>query len=781
MTSGSLQALPVAALGDAFFDAFSEGPVVLTSPPGSGKSTLVPLWAAELAGRAVVVEPRRVACRSLARYVAGVRGAELGREIGYAVRHEDAASAGTRVTYVTPGIAIRWLGDRIGAGDAVVLDEFHERSLELDLLLAALLARGHRSLAVLSATIEGRRVAEHIGGTLLEAEGREYPVDIRHIGDDPVPSRRRLPERVHDAVAGLRAREGDVLVFLPGKAEIAACAERLASGSPFEPVPLHGSLSPPEQDRAFDDAPGRRAILATNAAETSITLPRVRAVIDTGLVRRTIYREGRGALALVPIAADSAAQRAGRAGRVAPGECVRLWSRTGVLEPRTPPAILREDLSQLVLWALSLGENPAALPWLDPPPDYALGHARELLASLGILRPDGPGFSLTPEGRQVGRMPVDPALGRLIAAGAEEGAIGDAILLAAALSADRSLFSRGEPSLPDAGEDDELTSARCDATALVLALRDPHKHRHRLARGAAAEVRRDAEQIARLLGETLPARGAPFSRERLLCAAVRAFPGSAFAKRPRRQAWGNGEVEVTLSRDSLVDAEEVDTIVVVDQHVSADKGRAARRIATCAMPAPPSLLYELGAGRVETADAAVSGGAIVCTERWLIGTTELLRRERVPDGDAARRAAKLLLHRGELFPEAVDAARDHIEAYNLDAAMSGKQGVDFDAWLADRLDELGFESGDDLALLSPADFEPGLLSREERARIDRAYPRALHLGDQDIRVHYETARRHIRLELVRGRFKPPRTDYLPAWPGWRISYTDNKRTVPIRS
>ena len=753
----------------------------------------MPLWAADLFGSALVVEPRRVACRSLARFVAGNLGVKLGREVGYAVRHDDRLARQTRVAYVTPGLALQMVsGDGLKRFGCVLLDEFHQRGQETDLLLALLQASGERRLAVLSATLDGERVARHMGAELVQAEGRQYPVEVRHQGDDCslsadptghygekqlTPSGRRLPERVAAALGGLRGGEGDVLVFLPGKPEIAACMRQLSGHPEFEAIPLHAQLSPDEQDRAFSPGSRRRAILSTNVAETSVTLPGVRSVIDAGLVRRTVYREGRGALATTPVALDAADQRAGRAGRLAPGLCLRLWSEQGKLELHTPPEILREDLAPLVLQAALHGRRAEELPWLDPPREFAVEEARELLVSLKMMGTDG---RLTPVGRQVGRLPVDPVVGRLLVAAREQGSLQDVIPLAAALSLGGPLFRPGHPCPPEElGEDDALTAVRCDARAVALAVRRPRLARGRARPEALAEARRISAQLHRLL-EVAPApEDADLDGEALARAALAALPLCAFARRPRRDAWGNGKVEVRLGRDSLIE-EKVPTVLVVDQHLTVERGRSVRRTATCAMPVTPSWLRRHGAGQERAVGARVKKGVLLARLEWLIGTTVLERWEDVPRGEAAAEALLRLLREGRHLAGEVDAARREVEAHRLRQALEGRAAPpSFESWLEQRVAGLGFESGEDLPLLTDQDLAPELLEAWELEEVERQFPPRLDLGGLHLRATYEATRKTVFLRATRAGAPPPRRDFLPRWPGWKIKYDDGKHVVEI--
>jgi ATP-dependent helicase HrpB len=816
-TGELFEALPVMALREQALSLLARAPLVLTSPPGSGKSTLLPVWARQLARRVIVVEPRRVACRSLARFVASQLGVSLGEDVGYAIRHDDRVSAKTSLCYVTPGVALRMLQQSaIGGDDLLVIDEFHERTLEMDLLLALLLAMGRRKLALLSATIDAERLARHVGGTALFAEGRQYPVDTRYQTDRELPSGRQLADRLVAALGQLAPLEGDTLVFLPGRGEIADCAARLKARRDLDVLPLHGGLSASEQDRAFappershaTQAPAERprVILSTNVAETSITLVGVRAVIDSGLVRRTVYREGRGALALTAIATDSAKQRAGRAGRVAPGRCLRLWGKNALLDPSTPPEILREDLSQLVLSALRMGHDPRGLPWLDRPRDFAYNDAARVLVDLGIaqrIRADGASESrdetgrslaLTPTGKQVGALPVDPVLGRLLLAAKEHEVLPQMILLVASLSTTRSIFAPGQPNPPDDDSEliDPLTVARCDATARIIAMQDSARYRQRLRRESLAEAQQNAQQLARLLGcSALPHKDTPVDRPRLLRAVLEALEDAAFARRPKRDdAWGNGRVELRLSRDSLIEPS-VKTIVVVDQFLqleqstgAARRGRSLRRFATCAMPASERELRELGAGK-ETVIATTLNdqGALVAKLDWSIGTTKLSQSEGVPRGRLAREALYAATSHGRLFGDAIADAKQEIAAYNLaialePAARAGerKQPLDFGDWLRARIDALGFESGEDLPLLSASDFTPRLLEETERAELDARFPPSLTIAGLRYRIDYAARRREITLF---GSGRPPRRDLLPSFSGWSLYYHDGKKRVRL--
>ena len=433
----SWPALPIDAVLPALADALAKGnAAVLVAQPGAGKTTRVPLalldapWRSD--GRIIVLEPRRLAARAAARQMARLLGEDVGQTVGYRVRMEARVSSRTRIEVVTEGVFTRMiLGDPELSGIAAVLfDEFHERSLDADLGLAlALDARALRPdlrILVMSATIDGARVAALLeGAPVIDSPGRTFPVETFYAEPDPL---QRLEDQVAAAtLQALREHEGSALVFLPGQGEITRTAERLATRLPahVDLAPLYGQLSPGEQDRAIQPAPeGRRkVVLATSIAETSLTIEGIRIVIDSGFRRVPVYEPATGltTLATTRVSRAGADQRRGRAGRTAPGICIRLWNQgqTAALAPFETPEILAADLSGVMLdlaaWGVS---DPTTLAFLDPPPAPAWAEARALLTRLDALDVHG---RLTAAGKALARLPLHPRLAHMILAGAEDG------------------------------------------------------------------------------------------------------------------------------------------------------------------------------------------------------------------------------------------------------------------------------------------------------------------------------------------------------------------------
>ncbi|ODT78164.1 MAG: ATP-dependent helicase HrpB [Pelagibacterium sp. SCN 64-44] len=423
-----------------------QGLAVLVAQPGAGKTTRVPLalldapWRSD--GRIIVLEPRRLAARAAARQMAKLLGEDVGRTVGYRVRMEAKVSAATRIEVVTEGVFTRMILDdpELTGIAAVLFDEFHERSLDADLGLAlALDARALRPdlrLLVMSATIDGARIAGLLGDApVIDSPGRTFPVETLYAEPDPL-------QRLEDQVAAttleaLREHAGSVLVFLPGQGEITRTAERLAARLPADTdlAPLYGQLSPAEQDRAIQPAPpGRRKIvLATSIAETSLTIEGIRIVIDSGFRRIPVYEPATGLtrLATARVSRAGADQRGGRAGRTAPGICIRLWNagQNAALAPFDIPEILAADLSGLMLDLAAWGvADPHALAFLDPPPAPAWAEAKALLARLDAIDATG---RLTPAGKSLSRLPLHPRLAHMVIAGTEDGDAGTAAELAA--------------------------------------------------------------------------------------------------------------------------------------------------------------------------------------------------------------------------------------------------------------------------------------------------------------------------------------------------------------
>jgi ATP-dependent RNA helicase HrpB len=517
-----VQPLPIDPILPAITESLRSRPtLVLEAPPGAGKTTRVPrvLLDGGLAesGEIVVLEPRRLAARLAARRVAEELGESVGRTVGYQVRFEDVSSEQTRIRFVTEGVLGRKLigNPELRGVSAVVLDEFHERHLTGDVALALVerLRRGPRPdlrIIAMSATLAAEPLAAYLDAPVLRCEGRRFEVAIDHLAS---PDERPLAAQVASALRRLSATglDGDVLIFLPGAADIRqareAC-ERIAADAGWLVLPLHGDLPPEEQDRAVRPGPQRKVILATNVAESSITIEGVVAVVDSGLARVASQAPWSGLprLRTEKISRASAVQRAGRAGRTAPGRCMRLYTRAD-FDSRAAfdtPEIRRLDLAQTCLEIATLGASRGDIRWLEPPPEQQARAAGELLERLGAVDSNG---EATQMGREMLRFAVHPRIARVLVEAMKRGSTHDACVAAAILSEGdirASSKSRFGPRAPD-----DAPTERSDISALVDLFREAERARFSAsaARAAGLDVgatyaaKRAASQLERQCGQ----------------------------------------------------------------------------------------------------------------------------------------------------------------------------------------------------------------------------------------------------------------------------------------
>jgi ATP-dependent helicase HrpB len=491
----SAASLPVDAVLPALRAAVAgRGVAVLQAPPGAGKTTRVPLaLLAQVAGRIVMLEPRRLAARAAAERMAESLGEAVGGTVGYRIRGEAAVSPATRIEVVTEGILTRMIQADPGLSGigAVIFDEFHERSIHADLGLAlALELRGalrpDLALVVMSATLDAAPVAALMGDApVITAAGHAFPVETRWLSR-PLAAGTRLEAAMAALIVQAAGEtEGGILAFLPGEGEIGRVAASLAGRLPGDCAvqPLYGAMSLAAQRTALAPLAGaRKLVLATNIAETSLTIPDIRVVVDAGRVRRARVDPGTGLARLVTERASRAEteQRRGRAGRVAPGVCYRLWSRAeeGALPAHAPPEITTADLAQLALEMAAWGA--AELPFLTPPPAPALAEARALLGDLGALDAAG---RITPHGARMAALPAHPRIAHMLVA-AGRGAATLAALL---------------------GERDPLRGAPPDLALRLAAVADPRgyadRHPWPADRATIERVRIEAARLARLVPE----------------------------------------------------------------------------------------------------------------------------------------------------------------------------------------------------------------------------------------------------------------------------------------
>ncbi len=634
----------------------AHGSLVLTALPGAGKTTRVPpgLLEASLlpahAPQILVLQPRRIAARAVAARIAEEQGWNLGEQVGYQVRMEKRLTTSTVLRIMTEGILTRQLLDdpALEKAGAIILDEFHERSIHSDLTLALLrqvrqTIRPDLLILVMSATLNARKVAEFLNGApVLNVPGRLYPVRIVYQpGTDS-----RLEQRVIKAVRAALDEEnnGHILVFLPGIAEInrcAAAARTLPAAAGCRVMTLHGSLPLEAQMAVLKPSTERKIIFSTNIAETSLTIDGVTTVIDSGLVRQASYDAQRGIdqLDLIPISQAAAEQRAGRAGRTAPGVCIRLWPelQTKHLRDFEIPEIMRVDLTQSVLMLYAWDRHgPREFDFFEKPPVERLDAAVELLRELGALAPMAGGLRLTPLGRKLLELPLHPRLGRLLLAAKDSG-YGALGAMVAALLAERDIVgSRRDQGGIGVGESDIAIRV----LALTRMENAMNAGEANLDASGAHRVRAVAGELGRMAGITVK----PINMvESVNTAAIgelllRAYPDRVCRRRdndPLRGVMVGGR-GIRMGPESIV--LRTPLFVAVDIQASDKAGEALVRLATGITQGQLEALYPEALGEEKTVE--ISGGRIVAYRKILY--RDLVLEQHVdsqPDWEQIQKAA----------------------------------------------------------------------------------------------------------------------------------------------
>ena len=706
--------------------------LVLQAPPGAGKTTLVPLAvldAAWLGAQSIVMlEPRRIATRAAAERIAQLLGERVGGIVGYRMRGEGRVGRETRIEIVTEGILARRLQrdptlDGVGL---VIFDEFHERSLDADLGLALTLRtqqllRDDLRILVMSATLDGDAVAKLLGDApIISSEGRMFPIETRYV--EPRGETRIEATVVAAIVAALSATEGDILAFLPGAAEIRRVASALEARDLRGAIvtPLYGAMAHDAQDRALrPDASGRRKIvLATSIAETSLTIEGVRVVIDSGLSRQPRFspRTGMTRLDTMRVSRASADQRRGRAGRLGPGVCFRLWPEheNSHLLANTPPEILSADLAPLALELAAAGVvDPLELAWLDAPAPTAFAQARELLRELDALDEDG---LLTPHGREMSRLPLHPRLAHMVLRSRRIGTTALACEVAALLS-ERDIF-RGT-----SGPIDADLALRIDALRRDDAFVAPNGAQ--LDREAVRRAHADSERLARQLDVEL---GPPSSTDSLGVLVALAYPDRIAQRRTgtrSRFVLRNGRGGELVGAQSLSEESYIATAELDDQ-------RPESRIFLAAAISVEDI-RETFADQITTEDVVEldeSSSTIIARRRERLGAIVLRDvASSTPNAEAVRRALiDALRRRGVASLPWSDAARRFRERIAFvathetgwpdvsDEALAAK----FDDWLGPLLDDIRRLS--DVDRIDLRESLSSMLDWKQRRRLDELAP-----------------------------------------------------------
>jgi ATP-dependent helicase HrpB len=763
----------------------ADGAVVVEAPPGAGKTTRVPPALLDGGygdrGEIWVLEPRRLPARLAATRVAAERGERVGDSVGYSVRFDEVAGPTTRLRFMTEGLFVRRLlaDPSLRAASAVVLDELHERHVATDLALAWLRhlrgprgtglpgagARPDLAVVAMSATLDGAPVRDFLAGpagraSLVRSAGRRFEVAIEHLPVTQAKDDRPLDRQIAAAVRQILREEpdGDLLVFLPGAPEIRRAQAALADlpgAADLAILPLHGQMPLEDQARAVRPAGRRKVVLATNVAESSVTIDGVVAVVDCGLARVATHSPWTGlpTLTLAKISRASAEQRAGRAGRTRPGRALRLYTRHD-FEARPlydPPEIAREDLAELAMTLGALGiADPDALTWLEAPPAAAWGRTRELLGRLGAVDATG---QLSEVGRRMLRFPIHPRLARLVVEGEARGAA-DAACLAAALIAERDIrttsrasFSAGQ-SRPFGGGADLGELVDLYREAETARFRPEALRRLEIDGRAAEEVGRVRRQLAGASQGRGVARDSAEETQALRLAVLAAFPDRV----ARRRQPGARAVVLAAGGSAELDFEPAgDWLVAIDVTDRRGPGAAAGRAPTIRLASiiEPGWLLDLFADRIDEIDSrafhpeterverttGLRFGALMLDERTvpapaddetagLLAAAAMARGiDRLPGGEAILPLLRRLAFARQIAPEAP------LPALGTEAVAD--------------LVRLGCGGRRSFADLAAPDADLGAavvaaLPPEARAALERLAPSRVTLGGgRAVAVHYD--------------------------------------------
>ncbi len=782
--------LPIYAIENEFLQTIQNHNVIVHAPTGSGKSTCLPVWAART-GRVLVVQPRRIAATSLAHYLAEQNQQKLGQDIGYAIRFEALFSEQTNIVFATPGVALRWFFEtQLSEYDVVMLDEFHERRWDTDLLFALLKHHQRHRLIVTSATLANDMIASYIDATALRSDGSMFAIRSEFLAPDAqaMPSRYDLAHRVYEACEyALEHSDKDILVFLPGRAEINECMSQCRTLA-AQCIGLHGSSPVNEQRRALQQSDERRIIFATNVAETSLTVPGIECVIDSGLERRTHLRKGKTVLGLDAIARDSQTQRKGRCGRTAPGLYIGLFGEHAPLLAQTPVEVEREALDELVLASACANIKVSELSLLTPLPASSLNRAIEHLRAIGAIDAN---HLATELGRRIYPLPVDAHWGYLIETMPSSTLRQAVIDLASVVATPAQLYA-----LPNKENLTLLANALGEHVAssdigLAIAAVRGQCQDYLVVDDVALEEARTYSNYLRSHYQ-LPelVKSARFNYHELIHAIAKAQPECIFVSRNnRRGGLGNGVQEVRPAKNSLL-PQSTDAALVLDSFSLAGKGKKhADTLATLCAPISLKIVLECA----PTTDELVGCYLVDCEQsqtsqvwaqvRKSYAGRELEIQECLAPSELLLNCVVQLIMDNQLFAGVGEKLAHDIAYHQLYLRYHAvEQDVpNVEQHLLARLCELGVQDQDDLALLEAEDFSyDGIDPWQAKDFIER-YPLQVTLPGVTLNIEYLFKAKRVIAHYASGERKdPPKRWELPSWTGLQIRYKKASKVVDIR-
>ncbi|HDZ5414656.1 TPA: ATP-dependent RNA helicase [Vibrio harveyi] len=781
--------LPIDSLQAEFDQLVNHHHLVVEAETGSGKSTRLPLWSANH-GRVLVIEPRRIACTSLAEFLADQSGQPLGKQIGYAIKLHAHYDENTKVVFVTPGVALRWFAeDKLASFDIVMVDEFHERRWDIDLLTAILKQEKQHRLIVTSATLEGEKLANYLDAKRLRSEGRCFPVTVTHRSLDSryLPNKKGCENDVVRTVKeALEDEEGDILVFLPGRKEITQCAQMLQNINDVMIVKLHASVSDEERHHALTVQNQRKVVLATNVAETSLTIPNIRVVIDSGLERRTVQRNGRTALTLTHISKASAAQRIGRAGRVAEGVCIRLFGEHAPLELVTPPELHREELVEPMLAAACCGYRLSELQFLDALPEKSLLSASQTLRGMEAIDQQG---DVTEHGKKVYPLPIDALFADLVTRMQTKSEKEAMIDLAAVLSVPAQLYQlQGGESAEALAQEEPFG---CDASLMI-----------RLVRGEQlpgvnvdVSVLEEAQGLAKQMREVfeLPELdvASRYKRDELTKAIAKLHPKLVFVRRERRRdALGNGLMEMVVGRNSRF-SDKSEAALVLDSHSVPGRGvKQTLNLASVMLPVSLALLRELELGEWQQGETNYEEEVPRATMHLIYAGRTICTEYQALQGEVAVQSIVEMIDEQALLPGFAPLRKQQIQHWKIYNALGLNQtpvdksmldDLSFSTWLVEQLETLGVESVEDIELFDADDIPFEGIPDWEYQDFAEQFPLKLVLAELKLDVEYFVSRKLVHVIYTEGNRKgDPKRWELPRWSGWKVQYKKASRVLDVK-
>ena len=781
--------LPIDSLQAEFDRLVNQHHLVVEAETGSGKSTRLPLWAANH-GRVLVIEPRRIACTSLAEFLAEQSGQPLGKQIGYAIKLHAHYDENTNVVFVTPGVALRWFAEnKLASFDIVMVDEFHERRWDIDLLTAILKQEKQHRLIVTSATLEGEKLANYLDAKRLRSEGRRFPVAVTHRSVDSryLPNKKGCENDVVRTVKeALEDEEGDLLVFLPGRKEITQCSQMLQNLDDVLVVKLHASVSDEERHRALTVQKQRKVVLATNVAETSLTIPNIRVVIDSGLERRTVQRNGRTALTLTNISKASAAQRMGRAGRVAEGACIRLFGEHAPLELVTPPELHREELVEPMLAAACCGYRLSELSFLDSVPEKSLNSALQILQGMEAIDDQG---DITEHGKKVYPLPIDALFADLVTriqTKAEKEAMID---LAAALSVPAQLYQL------QGGESAEALAIEepfgCDASMMIRLVRGEQLPGVNIDVNVFEEAQGLAKQMREVFELPELEVASRYKRDELTKAIAKLHPELVFVRRERRRdALGNGLMEMMVGRNSRF-PDRSEAALVLDSHSVPGRGvKQTLNLASVMLPISLKLLRELELGEWQQGETNYEEEAPRATMHLIYAGRTICTEYQVLQGGVAVQSIVEMIEDETLLPGFAPLRKQQIQHWKIYNTLGLNQepidkatldDLSFSTWLVEQLETLGVESMEDIDLFEADDIPFEGIPDWEYQDFAEQFPLKLLLAELKLDVEYFVSRKLVHVIYTDGNRKgDPKRWELPRWSGWKVQYKKASRVIDVK-